>query len=334
MRNVSRVNNKGTYIITYDLGSKIKLLRSIGIKTPDSNDPFFIEFQKEIESRLKSIMPGVNVIGIKMEDLADDILCEAIGKKKIYKDAIIVSSCTEIALPKKGYVLEINRLIDHHGKIIGLGPRPGYPSLDEQIRNFYEKIKRQPIILMEDGTFSGGTISYILDKLEEYHFQVIALIIGFAFPESLKKIKDKFKGDIIVIEQVNDPIDWVPDHDLFLFTPNCGRIFGVSINGKAYPFYSYDGASYCVPYLVPFAPMSEWTSIPEENVNSLSLFCLQKTLELYRRLEKMNDRELVLRDLMGIVPRISIPISLDKCSFPSLDTRVVNFLGEICHEFN
>lgn len=41
-------NGKNNYILVYDLGSKIKSLRQLGINTPDSDDPFFSEIQGEL----------------------------------------------------------------------------------------------------------------------------------------------------------------------------------------------------------------------------------------------------------------------------------------------
>ena len=78
--------------------------------------------------------------------------------------------------------------------------------------------------------------------------------------------------------------------------------------------------------------MEKWTSIPREKNNSFSLLCLQQTLNLFERLEKMNRTEIKIGDLMGVRLRVSVPISIGQNIFPQLDTRIINFISEACHE--
>lgn len=159
--------------------------------------------------------------------------------------------------------------------------------------------------------------------------------MGFAFSKAVEVIKRNFNGEIVMVEQIDNPLDWMPDHDFFPFASNCGRVFGISLDGNAYPFYTHNGASYSVPYILPFAPlMSKWTSIPQERTNSFSLFCLQKSLHLFKLLEKINRRDIMIGDLMNVHPRVSIPINVGQHTFPRLDTRVINFLSDACHELS
>ncbi len=325
---------KGTYILVCDLGSKIKSFRQLGIKTPEQNDPFFIEFQDELAKMISEAHPYANLLVMNMEELAMQILAKAHDLRKVLvKDAVVVSSCLDIAAPRRGFVLEVNRLIDFEGNLLGIGSRPGCPTIDEQIMGIKTLISDRPVIVVEDGSFSGRTLSHVLKKFKEAKVKVSAVVLGFMFPNSLASLRRHFSEELIVISEINHVIDWMPDHDFFPFAPNCGRVIGVSVHGENYPFFNYDGASYSVPYILPFSPMGDWASIPKEYENKISLFCLQKALELFTLLEKMNNgKDIRIGDLIGVRPLVSVPISIRQRFFPGIDTRVRSFLHDTCHE--
>ncbi len=46
----------------------------------------------------------------------------------------------------------------------------------------------------------------------------------------------------------------------------------------------------------------------------------------------MNRTEIKIGDLMGVRLRVSVPISIGQNIFPQLDTRIINFISEACHE--
>jgi len=325
---------KSTYILVNDLGSKIKSLRQLGIKTPEQNDPFFTEFQKELAKMIGEAHPDAEILAMDMEELSMQILSRAHELRKILvKDAVVVSSCLEIAAPRRGFVLEVNRIVDFEGQLLGIGPRPGCPPVSEQIMGIKTLVSDRPVVVVEDGSFSGRTLSHVLKVFKETRVEVSAVVLGFMFPNSLASLRRNFSGELIVMREINHVIDWMPDHDFFPFAPNCGRVVGVSVHGENYPFFNYDGASYSIPYVLPFSPMKDWASIPKEHENKISLFCMQKALELFTLLEKMNNgKEIKIGDLIGVRPLVSVPISVRQKMFPRVDTRVRSFLHDTCHE--
>lgn len=212
----------------------------------------------------------------------------------------------------KGIEIEINRIVDTGGNIIGLGPRPGFRSLAEQINSLDSVFYGKDIALVEDGTFTGSTLLKALKLLPR---RVRSIIVGIGFPGALEAIKRDFQGDLAVIEHIENPLDWMPDYDFFPFTPNCGRIIGTlsGVVGDGIPSHvwkgSLEGFSFCFPYIKPFTPaMSTWTSIPEEQTLPLSRFCLDAAIRIYDLLEKINGRQINISNLMRVRPRISIPI--------------------------
>ncbi|NCN07712.1 phosphoribosyltransferase [Candidatus Falkowbacteria bacterium] len=323
-----------TYILTFDLAKKVKLFRSIGLKTPDVDAAIYTDIKDGIIRIVNDSFPGANVRAVTMEALADEILTTALDHRKHLKDAVVVSTCVEIAGLKRGQTIDINRLVNRSGNIIGLGPRPGYSGLKEQIRDITNSCRDNPIILMEDGTFTGGTLLEILGMFKECKAEVAAVVVGFAFSRAIEALQNQFDGEVIVIERMEEFIDWMPDHDFFPFISNCGRVIGVPWNGYNLPFYTYNHASYSVPYIYPFCPMPEWTSIPHKHAVELSRFCLQKDLEIFKTIEQMNGRRITIGDLDGVYPRVSIPICIGQPELPHLNACITDYLASVCHEIN
>ena len=324
-------SSKGTYVLTVDLGYKIKLFRYLGLKTPQANDRIFKDFQKELGERIAATMPDCQVRTINMRDLAEKILAKAYKKVGGLKNAVVVSSCNEIATLGRGYTIEINRVVDSEGVIKGIGPRPGYPAMSDQLNGIAAMVSGRPVVLVEDGSFTGNTMRYIVRKLKDRNVPVACIVLGFAFANAIAEIRKEYNGEIITIEEMKNIVDWMPDHDFVPFAPNCGRTFGISVNGSAYPFYTHDGAAYGIPYIKPFAPMSDWTSIPEKGTYDISIFCLQWTTDLFKTLGELNGRELQIRDIIGSGPaRVTIPIAVGHKKFlEQLDRPVVDYLKSI-----
>lgn len=325
----SGVDTKDAYILTFDLPQKVNLLRSIGIKTPDIDDPFFEEIRKEIVNKLQRFYADSEIISMSMQELAEEILMQAINKKHLLQRGMVVSTCSEISRLRKGYTLEINRLVDQNGNLLGLGPRPGFPSLDDQIRGIAAIANGEPLILVEDGTFTGSTILYILDKLKRHNLSVSTIVIGFAFPKAVEKIEQGFNGELIVVETPRTYIDWMPDHDFFPFIPNCGRVVGVQWRDEYLPFYTYNGASYSIPYLLTYCPFSKWTSIPEKYAHEFTCFCVEAGRNLFEHINRLNDKKICIADLMDIQPQISIPIDTTQRQFPSTGTVITDYFRDL-----
>jgi hypothetical protein len=193
-------------------------------------------------------------------------------------------------------------------------------------------VKNKPVVLAEDGTFSGKTIAYILEQFKVKNISVSTIVLGFSSKSGIETISRVFHGDIITVEGVPNLIDWMPDHDFIPFAPNCGRVFGIPLGKEARPVYTHDGAAFAIPYIQPFGNLNKWSSIPADRVNEFSLFCCQQALSLFTRIEKMSgNKHLTIRDLMGNRPSICVPICVDNDQFPPLDAQVVEYLSDACH---
>lgn len=327
-------SRKRKYVLTCDLEHKFSQLEHVGLKVPGGG--FFDKFDEKIKEFIQSAYPDDEVVIFGVNQLAAEILSIA-TQKEAELDGFIVSTCADMAVPRRGATLEINRLFNSDGEFIGLGPRPGNLSLEMQLRRVASAAQRKPIILVEDGTFSGSTLSFITQWLKEYGANVQVIVVGFAFSKGMKKIREVFNGQIIAVNELDNLIDWMPDHDFFPFAPNGGRVLGVQVNGSHYPFYDHRGGSFSVPYVIPFVSskkMEAWTSIPD--INKLhfhfSSYCMEKAIEYYDALDKLNQKEVRVEHLMSVKPRVSTSIATNCLYLPAIQNEIAGYLHGINSE--
>jgi hypothetical protein len=307
----------------------------LGLKTPESDDDIFIKLHEGVKNFLTTVLPDdVQVITFDMEKLVEDIWGQAIHCQTRIRDSFVISSCIEVASSRRGQTIEINRIVDINGHTIGYGPRPGYPSVNIQMQAIAMRSGGNPVILAEDGAFTGGTINFMVKCAKDSGVEIAAIVVGLCFPEALETIRKFFDGEVIVVEEVGKPYEWMPDHDFIPFAPNCGRVFGGIFGNEALPHYSHDGLSFSLPYVLPFGDPVEWASIPQDSAREFSLFCLHQSLGLFRELEKINGKRILLKDLAGSTPRVSIPLSKGYSYLPGSDLAVTDFLSDACHELS
>ncbi|HEU0080453.1 MAG TPA: phosphoribosyltransferase [Candidatus Paceibacterota bacterium] len=324
--------NGQTYIITHDLGERIQSLQSIGLRTPAASDDFFLGFNHGLKSLISEALPGVEVIDYDMKGLASEVWAESTRMLESITDSVFVSTCAEVASLRRGQTIEVNRIVDETGKIIGLGPRPGNPRLGEQIARIVAYADGRPIILTEDGAFSGYTVEYILKLLRARGARVAAVVLGLCFPGAKELFSKSFEGELVIVEKVDHPFEWMPDHDFVPFVPNCGRVYGGRFGKDVLPYYSHDGHAFSFPYVRPYGDPVDWASIPQEHAAELSRFCLQTSHMLYEILDKLNGRSIMMHDLLASKPRVCVPMSMGGNDLPQTDFCVSEYLSEVCQE--
>ena len=208
--------------------------------------------------------------------------------------------------------------------------------MSEQIASIQYIASGRPVILVEDGAFSGGTLRCIAEKFEKSGILLSSVIIGFGLPNALKSLSSIFDGKLILTEEIDgEPVEWMPDHDFFPFVPNCGRVLGsrFGADGEVLPFYDHLGFSYSIPYVFPFCDITRWASIPEEKAREFSLFCLHQDIRLFEIISKMNRCRIKVKQLVSPRLKVSVPISAGQKSLPVND-YVISFLHDICHELS
>jgi len=323
-----------TYLVTLDAGDKVSSYKTVGVKTPSSGDDFYTRIQEDLISSVQlALGPNVSVETVRMAELSKDVLGLAYTKCKT-ADSIIVSTCREFAEPMKGITLDINRLVDINGETIGIGPRPGCDTIADQIGKIKYHANGKPVVLVEDGIFSGGTVQYVVSTLQSVGVKVSHVIVGFVFPSSEANI-EKLRADgidVAWLQEFEELLDWVPDHDFLPLVPNCGKVIGVKPFGLATPYYSSEGLAYSVPYVYPFAPVESWASVPEDSKRDLAKKCISLSQQIYTKLDILNDRKIKLKEVAVAPQPVTIPTRLGESKMVSIgNSYASDFLKDLSH---
>lgn len=143
--------------------------------------------------------------------------------------------------------LSVTRLTDPQTKqIIGLGPRPGNLSLEEQISALKEY---KSICLVDIGAFEGGTLLEVINLLRNSKIDVERAYLGVWGKQAVDAVNGAV--DAYVLKTFNF-YEWIELRDFF------------GIDGRKTP----DGK------FIPFGENpKEWASIPEENVENVRSLC-------------------------------------------------------------
>lgn len=322
-------DHRGTYVVTYDVASRLQSFRVKGFTVPPQNDLLFERFHMCLFQRIQQALPGITIDTIDMSELRRKIWEQVEGRVTDLDQQVVLSTCLEIAdsNPKsEGLFLNINRLFNAKGVMIGYGPRPGFDPLSKQLDELTQKIGQRSVVLIEDGAFTGGTLKFVLHELENRDVRVTAIIVGFCCNGSRSAIKEVFGGEIVMVHPIKNLIDWIPDHDLIPFIPNCGRVLGEQTPQGLMPIRTTDGFSCAYPYILPFGRIKEWASLPTEGARDLSRLCLDASIEIFSRV----GSEITIGELLSKNPRVSLPLGINTHGqLPSLDMAIVAFLEQI-----
>lgn len=329
MKSVNQTS-RGTYVVTYDVDSRLQAFRYGNLKVPHQHDPIFGSFHRLLLEKMRVALPDVNIHTIGMSKVRIKIWREVETRIQDMHNQVVLSTCQEIAdsNPKsEGLILNINRLFNTDGQMIGHGPRPGFKPLNDQFEYLKKVIAGRSVVLIEDGAFSGGTLRFVLNQLSIMGIKVTALVMGFCCTRAHAVLKEVFPGELVIVDTLENLVDWIPDHDLIPFIPNCGRVLGEIVSSGYTPVQTATGASCAYPYILPFGNMEKWATMPAEGARDLSRFCLDTSIEIFGQ---VGNGKATIGEILRACPRVSLPITMGAHGIlPSLDVQVVNFLKEV-----
>jgi hypothetical protein len=76
--------------------------------------------------------------------------------------------------------------------------------------------------------------------------------------------------------------------------------------------------------------IEKWTSLPTNNARELSSFFIEMAISLFDRVERDTGREIMIGELLGSHPRVSIPVKVgDKTTLRYQNAGVVSFLKQM-----
>ena len=316
----------GTYVVTYDVASRLKAFRPKTLSIPRPDDQLFERFHMSLFQKIQQALPGITIDTIEMSELRRKIWEQVNERITDLGQQAVLSTCPEItdSNPKsEGLLLNINRLFNTDGQLIGHGPRPGFEPLAKQYDELVRKVARRSVVLIEDGAFSGGTLRHVLHELNSRGITVTAIVVGFCCTRAKFVLGHVFKGELVIVHPIENLLDWIPDHDLIPFIPNCGRVLGEVSSQGFMPIRSAEGFSYAYPYILPFGKIEEWASLPIEGAQDLSKRCLDTSIELFGRV----CPKMTIGELLRANPRASMPIEIGAdYAQVALAGKVVDFL--------
>lgn len=315
------------YILTRTLDIQLAGFNALGLQVP--NESFVKEIEDGIVVALQNVFTGMDVV---IEDKSFGPICEKIIEEanKVSERNLVVSTSPMIAYQLDGIALGISRIVDLNGNIIGVGARPGFNSVRKQLENISQKLQERGIVLAEDGAFTGSTISFLLKETSHLGIKIEKIILGVLFPRAESVFKEIFSGDMVVFERATEAVDWMPSHDFMPFIPNCGRTVGHKFGVNYLPTYLHDGTSLSMPYIFPYGDPISWAGLPVERKSAAYEFsrkCLNLTIILFKEIERLNKKHIVIGDILHSHPRTSLPISGTQQDYLDLTERVVNVLN-------
>jgi hypothetical protein len=333
MQSASPVARQGTCVVSFDVASGLQSFLSKGLTVPNLDDPIFGHLHQSLLERVTRAFPNAAIHPVDKNDLRLEIwdqVHECIAVNNRHAVLVTCSEMDDLNPNQEGLNLSINRLFDRDGKMLGYGPRPGFDYLDKQFDDLTLRIAGRPVILAKEGAFRGNTCLYILKELEARGVNVVTVIVGFCDIGAKAVIEKAFKGELVIVHAFENLFEWIADRDLIPFVPGCGRVVGVHVAHSFAPVQTAESHSCAYPYILPFGMMEKWTSMPAENARELSVTFLNVAIDLFNRISKESGRIIVIGDLLGIHPRVSIPVKVGTNEpLPTLNTEVIWFLKEM-----
>ncbi len=275
-----------SYIVTEDLAYLMgDWSGKKGFRIPDSN--YFYSLQGRLVEYLSRIFP--KVIHLDIEKLSSGL------KAKIAKtDGHLVVSIDQI-YNNADHHLESNRIADLDTmEVIGEAQRPGHPSLEDQVLGLPQS---KPLVLVDDGCFSGDTLVRIYQLLQKKGYQVAKIIVGLVIDRADNRfVKEYPQVPLVAVREFDNVIDWVCERDFYIGVPLSGRTAGHRENGIIRPC----EPEVSVPYCLPFGNPIKGASIPTDRAVEFSQFMINISIELWDRVSQESDRDVLCRD----VPRL------------------------------
>ncbi len=186
------------------------------------------------------------------------------------------------------YSLTVSRAYYLGGKKdTGQIARPGYASLNAQAQQIAERMQGQPVCVVEDDIFSGGSIIASLDKLTDCGVTIQKIIPGIQIGSPHKITQSGLAIDPVVKYKTIDGADIFDKVDLG--DPR-DYLLGASGLVVHLPQRAYGRA----PYILPFVSTSARSSVPQQAERGFALKVLEANWNFFHGVEGKLGQPLLL----------------------------------------
>lgn len=165
-----------------------------------------------------------------------------------------------------------------------------FNDVDNQIKlisNFLKNKGLNKIVLADDVVFSGSVIKSIINKFQNNNIEVLGirscLSMNNPYDFFNQKLPLGLKCGYLMESQV---IDQICERDFY---------FGIAQSGISIK--DSTGSIYKAPYFKPFGNPVERASIPIEYEKYFSEGCINRSIYLWREIEKNSNKEFLIKDL-------------------------------------
>lgn len=242
-------------------------------------EDFFLQIRKEFSLFIKKIFP-------RFEFLCEEELAEGM-RNIVRKCGLYPVSIDRVYFPKvcpNANFIDVCRVIDKKGNVVGWKNRPGTPSLSYQLEKIKD-LKRYEVVLIDDVIFGGRLMENMLRILSEKDLRVRLICAGVGMEKGLRRIRSA-GIEVRCVRKYEKLRDLVCERDFYPGIPLSGLVLATKNNNNI-----------GVPYILPFGRPKKWASIPSEWEIPFSRFCIQLTIELFKEIEKCSKKEVDCKEV-------------------------------------
>jgi hypothetical protein len=191
------------------------------------------------------------------------------------------------------YSMKVSRAYYLGGKSdTGQIARPGNAGLNVQAEQIAKWVAGEPVCVLEDDVFTGGSITASLDELTKHGITILKVIPGIQVGSPDKLTKSGIIVDPVVRYRTTDGTDVFDKVDL-------GDPRDYLIGASGLVVHLPNGEYGRAPYLLPFVSTSARSSIPPQAERAFALNVLQANIEFFREIERIAGKPLLLCHMDG-----------------------------------
>jgi len=277
------------YVVTEDLHTVMaQWAEESGFVIPDENyfDHNHLHLRQHLETALNTPTNTVLVESLPYEMISEKLNINTLnfvdrhGNLFGYDKVVSLDHIYGTALPCRHEMLEISRVVNEEGEDIGYTPRGNYKSIEEQVAILSQGI--ESVLLVDDGLWTGKTVEHIINLFNSNKIEVVGVVVGVRINKG--ELPFLYKA-VETYDRFRPVLDWVCERDFFFGAPYGGRsVAGYTRIGMYYPSNS--------------VTLSNWASVNDDG--AFRQFCLQASIDLFRRIEKLSSKPVLLGDLARV----------------------------------